>query len=114
MTRPTLPPPVLPWAGPPATRPAGDRADAPVPATLRAVREEVARVLGQPSQELTPELRLEDDLDVDSVMLIEMKCCLEHRYPELAEVSLADVFLGCGTLGDLADRLAELVGLPVG
>lgn len=101
MTRPAPPSPA---------RPAEASAGA---GPLRAVREEVARVLGQPPDELSPGLRLADDLDVDSVMLIEMKCGLERRYPELADVPLADVFLGCATVGDLADRVADLVGLPV-
>jgi acyl carrier protein len=101
MNRTDPPPP-----DPVRTVPAGS------PGLLQAVREEVARVLGERSEDLTPGLRLGDDLDIDSLMLIEMKCGLERRFPELTDVPLADVFLGCGTIGDLADRVADLVGLP--
>jgi acyl carrier protein len=72
------------------------------------VLEEVAEVLGQSPEDLVPEQLLQDDLGIDSVMLLELKCGLERRYPALTDVPLADVLLGCGTIGELADRVADL------
>ncbi|MFC8130165.1 hypothetical protein [Streptomyces sp. NPDC057302] len=72
-----------------------------------------ARVLGEPAAERAGTRRPQDDLVFDSVTMIELKCALEERVPELAAASLADLFDGVFTLGDLRERLAVLRGQPV-
>ncbi|MER5914439.1 acyl carrier protein [Streptomyces sp. NPDC001982] len=80
---------------------------------LTVLVEEVARILARPPERLTPVLHLQHDLGFDSVMMLQLKGCLEARFPQLREASLPDMLLGVQTLGALAGRLERLAGLPV-
>ncbi|MGW5425223.1 hypothetical protein [Streptomyces sp. NPDC003943] len=61
---------------------------------------------------LDEELQLVDDLDFDSVMLLELKCQLERRFPELGELSMPEILPELRTVGSilglLTRRLAAL------
>ncbi|MBT2469080.1 hypothetical protein J7E97_14680 [Streptomyces sp. ISL-66] len=83
------------------------------PAVEQAVWEEIERVLGQASSARPAVLdpHLQDDLGLDSVMVIELKCRLELRYPALRDVPLSDVLSGATTVGRLAGRVERLAGL---
>ncbi|MET9464235.1 phosphopantetheine-binding protein [Streptomyces sp. NPDC006544] len=85
------------------------------PAVGQAVWEEIERVLGrQPSaRPAVLDLHLQDDLGLDSVMVIELKCRLELRYPALRDLPLSDVLSGAATVVQLAGRVERLVGLAV-
>ncbi|MGW5869037.1 phosphopantetheine-binding protein [Streptomyces sp. NPDC055239] len=72
-----------------------------------------ARILGEPAVARAGTHRFQDDLVLDSVMMIELKCALEERVPELADVSLADLFDAVSTISDLRERLVVLSGQPV-
>ncbi|MFD9306521.1 acyl carrier protein [Streptomyces sp. NPDC060048] len=85
------------------------------PAVVTAVWDDIQRVLGRPPspRPAVLDLHLQDDLGLDSVMVIELKCRLEARYPALRELPLSDVLSGAATFGRLAERVERLAGLPV-
>ncbi|WP_371671405.1 acyl carrier protein [Streptomyces sp. NBC_00289] len=86
---------------------------APGGTALPVLVEEVQRILDRPPARLTAELHLQHDLGFDSVMMLQLKGCLEARFPALREASLPDMLLGVQTIGALAGRLERMAGLPV-
>ncbi|MGW4160626.1 acyl carrier protein [Streptomyces sp. NPDC004788] len=56
---------------------------------------------------LDEELQLVDDLDFDSVMLLELKCQLERRFPELGELSMPEILPELRTVGSILGLLTR-------
>ncbi|MER7540007.1 hypothetical protein ABTX77_35305 [Streptomyces sp. NPDC097704] len=56
---------------------------------------------------LDEELQLVDDLDFDSVMLLELKCQLEQRFPELGELSMPEILPELRTVGSILGLLTR-------
>ncbi|WP_035793665.1 acyl carrier protein [Kitasatospora mediocidica] len=73
---------------------------------------EVAAVVAaqDPSRAGLPgaDARFYDDLGFDSVMLMQLKYRLETRFPELGELSLADMVGSLLSVGTLVEYLADL------
>ncbi|MGW2490562.1 acyl carrier protein [Streptomyces sp. NPDC001606] len=57
--------------------------------------------------ELDEELQLVDDLDFDSVMLLELKGRLEQRFPELGELSMPEILPELRTVGSILGLLTR-------
>ncbi|MBJ6999573.1 MULTISPECIES: acyl carrier protein [Streptomyces] len=57
--------------------------------------------------ELDEELQLVDDLDFDSVMLLELKFQLERRFPELGELSMPEILAELRTVGSILGLLTR-------
>lgn len=83
----------------PLTAPAGDDGLWPI------LREVVAAETGYPQEMLTPQMRLADDLGLDSIKMVEIASVMSERRPGAAGVS-ADLIGGAQTLGELASALA--------
>ncbi|WP_338696862.1 beta-ketoacyl synthase N-terminal-like domain-containing protein [Streptomyces sp. Q6] len=81
------------------------RAEGPV---ARAALEAVGQVGGYPPEELTPDLRLYEDLGFDSVMVMELKSRLEERLTGLGSLTVQDLLPRLSTIGDLVGFLHEL------
>ncbi|BAJ28568.1 MULTISPECIES: phosphopantetheine-binding protein [Kitasatospora] len=78
---------------------------------LRGVAAEVAALLAERGERdggFEPSSRFHDDLGFDSVMLMQLKYRIETRFPELGELSLADMVDGLTDVATLAGHLAEL------
>ncbi|QNS06053.1 type I polyketide synthase [Streptomyces xanthii] len=87
------------------------RADGPV---ARAAVEAVGLVGGYGPDELSPELRLYEDLGFDSVMVMELKSRLEERLTGLGELTVQDLLPRLSTIGDLVSFLHELDAVAPG
>lgn len=81
------------------------RAEGPV---AQAALEAVGQVGGYGTGELTPELRLYEDLGFDSVMVMELKTRLEERLTGLDAVTVQDLLPRLATIGDLVSFLYEI------
>ncbi|GAA2077503.1 type I polyketide synthase [Streptomyces albiaxialis] len=79
------------------------------------VYETVARVGGYAVEDLSPSLRLYEDLGFDSVMIMELKTRLEERLSGISALTVQDLLPRLATPGDLAGFLgAYLGGTPGG
>ncbi|MFG3255690.1 type I polyketide synthase [Streptomyces sp. NPDC048172] len=74
------------------------------------VYEAIAQVGGYAVEELSPSLRLYEDLGFDSVMIMELKTRLEERLSGTAALTVQDLLPQLATVGDLADFLGEYLG----
>ncbi len=92
----------LPFDKPPLPASRSGRADAS--GLWPLLREAVAAETGYPLEMLRPEMRLGDDLGLDSIKLVEIASVMSERLPGAETVS-ADVLNGAQTLGDLARAL---------
>ncbi|MEU6672646.1 beta-ketoacyl synthase N-terminal-like domain-containing protein [Streptomyces sp. NPDC046925] len=81
------------------------KADGPV---ALAALEAVGQVGGYSSDELTPKLRLYEDLGFDSVMVMELKTRLDERLTGLDSVTVQDLLPRLATIGDLVSFLHEI------
>lgn len=69
------------------------------------LREVVAAETGYPQEMLTPQMKLADDLGLDSIKMVEIASVMSERLPGTGGVS-ADLVGGAQTLGELASALA--------
>ncbi|MFJ1705661.1 acyl carrier protein [Kitasatospora sp. NBC_00374] len=79
---------------------------------LGELAEEAAAVLGGGRPAVPVDARFYDDLGFDSVMLMQLKYRIELRFPELGELSLAemvDSLVNCSTLAEYLTELAAEV-----
>ncbi|WP_369236301.1 type I polyketide synthase [Streptomyces sp. R21] len=74
----------------------------------RAAYEVVGKVGGYAPDELTPDLRLYEDLGFDSVMVMELKNRLEERLTGLGEMTVQDLLPRLSTVGELVGFLNEI------
>ena len=68
------------------------------------LREVVAAETGYPQEMLSPQMRLGDDLGLDSIKLVEIASLMSERRPGAGGVS-ADLISGAQTLGELTSAL---------
>ncbi len=71
----------------------------------RMLLETVAEKTGYPAEMLELDMRLDDDLGIDSIKRVEILSALQERYPELPSAS-PDRLGTLGTLREIADFLA--------
>ena len=86
---------------PPRSRPS------PTGELARALLETVAEKTGYPAEMLELDMRLDDDLGIDSIKRVEILSALQERFPEMPPASPEQI----GTLGTLREIVALLADL---
>ncbi|MFF8863327.1 type I polyketide synthase [Streptomyces sp. NPDC015139] len=83
---------------------------APGDPVTEAALEAIGQVGGYETDELSPYLRLYEDLGFDSVMVMELKGRIEERLPAVATLTVQDLLPKLASVGDLVDFLRDHCG----
>jgi acyl carrier protein len=83
---------------------------APGDPVTEAALEAIGQVGGYETDELSPYLRLYEDLGFDSVMVMELKGRIEERLPAVATLTVQDLLPRLASVGDLVDFLRDHCG----
>ena len=78
---------------------------------LTIAREILHSATGIPLVEITPASRIAEDLDLESIHLVELQVALEEEFDiELDPLDLIEL----GTIGQIADHVSAIIGIDPG